>query len=154
MCLCVQVLRVDRSAHSSAGSAALGPVAPPSLHPVASLAALSACSFPQMPVWAGIHRISTGSPLCCSSSVICAIAFKRYVPGLPFGLAKDLMAAWLSMYMHTLLLVLPHCLSSCAVCRASNMPCSSAAYTVETCSVPIYAAWLSCVVVHTAAAPT
>ena len=40
---------------------------PFSLHPVASLAALSTASFPAMPTWAGIHRTVTDRPLSWSS---------------------------------------------------------------------------------------
>ena len=54
----VHLFRAALSEYSSAGRSALRPFEPSLLHPVASLAAVSAISFPRMPLWAGIRRIS------------------------------------------------------------------------------------------------
>jgi hypothetical protein len=52
--LCIQVLKVAFSVNSSSGMFAFGPGFPDFLHPVASLAALSAASLPGIPLYAGI----------------------------------------------------------------------------------------------------
>jgi hypothetical protein len=49
------------------GASGGGLLRPFSLHPVASLAALSTASFPGMPTWAGIHLTVTVRPLSWTS---------------------------------------------------------------------------------------
>jgi hypothetical protein len=53
--LYIQVLRVAFNVNSSLGGSALGPGFPDFLHPVASLAARSAASLPEISLCAGIQ---------------------------------------------------------------------------------------------------
>jgi hypothetical protein len=48
------------------------PLRPSSLHPLASLAALSAASSPGMPTWAEVHLTVTGRPMSRISFTCCA----------------------------------------------------------------------------------
>jgi hypothetical protein len=65
-CVLHHLLSVDLSGYSFGGVATGGHLRPFSLHPVASLAAVSAASFPGIPTWAGIHRTVTGRPISWS----------------------------------------------------------------------------------------
>jgi hypothetical protein len=66
-CVLHHLLSVVLSGYSCGGGSAGCCLRPSSLHPVASLAAWSAASFPGMPTWAGIHRTVTEYPLSWSS---------------------------------------------------------------------------------------
>jgi hypothetical protein len=52
--LCIQVLKMAFSVNNSSGISAFGPNFPDFLHPVTSLAALSAASLPGILLYAGI----------------------------------------------------------------------------------------------------
>ena len=98
-CVLHHLLNVVLSGYSWGGGSAGCWLRPSSLHPVASLAAWSAASFPGMPTWAGIHRTVTEYPLFWSSRVCCAMSARMYAPDRPSAFAIDQMAAWLSVYM-------------------------------------------------------
>ena len=66
-CVLHHLLSVVLSGYSCGGGSAGCWLRPSSLHPVASLAARSASSFPGMPTWAGIHRTVTEYP--CSGAL-------------------------------------------------------------------------------------
>lgn len=121
------VLSVARSGYSSDGGSAFKPSSPSFLHPVASLAAWSAASFPSIPSWAGIHRTSTTIPLAWSCVTRCAICLTIYAPDRPSGLLSERIAAWLSANMLTRLWLPPASTSACAILSAKFMPCSCAA---------------------------
>ncbi|EUC27474.1 hypothetical protein COCCADRAFT_111597, partial [Bipolaris zeicola 26-R-13] len=73
-CVLHHLLSVVLSGYNCEGGFAGSWLRPSSLHPVASLAAWSAASFPGIPTWAGIHRTVTVSPLSWSSWTCCAIS--------------------------------------------------------------------------------
>ena len=77
-----------------------------------------------------------------------------YAPDRPSGLISDRIAAWLSVQMAIRLLLGLESVIVCAMLRARLIPCSSAAYTVEIASVPMYVLLVWPLEGNTAAAPT
>ena len=77
----------------------------PCLQPVALLAAISAFSFPSIPIWAGIQCSSTPQPFSLSISIILAQCLTISCPDLLPGSATDCIAAWLSVLITSLFLL-------------------------------------------------
>ena len=66
VCVLHYLLSLDLMVYSFGGMSAGRRLRPSSLHPVASLAALSTASYPGIPAWAGIHWTVTGRPVSWS----------------------------------------------------------------------------------------
>ncbi len=101
-----------------------------SLHPVDSFAALSACSFPSIPMWAGTQWNSTVLWFSRNHSIIWTMSIMIVCAELRLGFVRDQIAAWLSVKIMIVVLV---SVSVCAkaIWRAKRISATSAAYTVR-----------------------